>query len=243
MLAHTICLLAFYAACQAVPMMMAKPYTDDKFNPFGMETAPKSDMLWPMYRDYDGFRNMDVDGVEAESIPDEEKGLFPAFKTFNPKLPQMPFDSQENQGAVDAQQPGVAPKFTGKFEAPKPEDKTPAIDEAALKELDPDYVDAPVSNPATYFLEGANLEKVSAPKCQMIGCTGPVPNDGSIQAPKDEKNADGACHTTFVPLNGCLDGKGYPMGMMCQICCDCARSFVQEMQKSRGVRTGYVEPK
>ncbi|CAJ0960514.1 unnamed protein product, partial [Mesorhabditis belari] len=253
----------FISTLEAIPMLLNKPFTGgEKFSGFDYMEAPKSESLWPLsFSNEDLFRNlrnMDVDGVEAQSIPDEEKAL----AMFGPKymqnfggleetsrLPQMPFDGIEDRSFNMDTQPGVAPKFTGTFVTEKPKEEKEegkqemSIKEEDLKLLDPDYIDAPVINPANYFLEGADLAKVPAPKCQMIGCTGPHVNDGSFTFDdKKDSSKTEQCHSTFVPLNGCLDGKGYPMGMVCQICCDCANSFVAEMQKSRGFRTGYKDP-
>ncbi|CAI5451853.1 unnamed protein product [Caenorhabditis angaria] len=116
-----------------------------------------------------------------------------------------------------------------------------------VKSLEPEYESdddyfgaegagaAAISNPAATYLEGADFEKIEAPKCQMLGCTGPIPNDGSyaiLSASIDGK----ACNQMFVPMNGCVDNKGYPMGMLCSICCDCANSFTNEMKKTFGYK-------
>uniref|UniRef100_A0A8R1DXR7 Uncharacterized protein n=1 Tax=Caenorhabditis japonica TaxID=281687 RepID=A0A8R1DXR7_CAEJA len=130
---------------------------------------------------------------------------------------------------------GVVPEFTGSFITEKPV--------ASDEETDEDYFGTggsadtgavgPVTNPAATYLEGADFEKIEQPKCQMLGCTGPIPNDGSyaaMSATLEEK----ACTQIFVAMNGCTDNKGYPMGMLCSVCCDCANSFVAEMKKTFG---------
>ena len=72
----------------------------------------------------------------------------------------------------------------------------------------------------------------------MAGCVGPMPNDGSFSLSGDTGNNE-ACYQTFVPLNGCVDGKGYPMGMLCTICCDCTTDFTTEMKKTFGYKSDY----
>lgn len=95
-----------------------------------------------------------------------------------------------------------------------------------------------IANPARYFMEGASLEKVAPPKCRLLSCDGPVPNDADFALVQPATQPEGTCHQTFVPLNGCTDGKGYPVGMVCTICCDCAADLVAEMRKSRGFQQG-----
>ncbi|KAK6049868.1 hypothetical protein COOONC_12627 [Cooperia oncophora] len=129
-------------------------------------------------------------------------------------------------------QPGVAPQLTGSVATPSPADF--------------EFFDfgensggkAAAVNPAATYLEGGDFEKITAPRCRMMGCTGPVPNDGSF-LPEAPVKKGKACHQTFVPMNGCTDNKGYPMGMLCSICCECTKSFVREMRKTHGYKTGF----
>ena len=71
----------------------------------------------------------------------------------------------------------------------------------------------------------------------MAGCVGPMPNDGSFSLTGDNNADKESCFQTFVPLNGCVGGKGYPMGMLCTICCDCSNDFVTEMKKTVGFKS------
>lgn len=92
----------------------------------------------------------------------------------------------------------------------------------------------PIANPAKFFLEGANFENVGNPKCRLMGCMGPFPNDGNVNIAAPEPKKGETCHQTFVPLNPCVGDRGYPVGMSCTICCECSDSFVKEMKKSHG---------
>lgn len=98
-----------------------------------------------------------------------------------------------------------------------------------------------VANPAAYYMQGADLTKVPPPRCELIGCQGPVPNDADFQLEQQEQQQYGGrtCHQTFVPLNGCLQGRGYSVGMICSICCECSAPLAREMHKSRGWLQGY----
>lgn len=105
--------------------------------------------------------------------------------------------------------------------------------------------------------------QVPPPKCRLMGCTGPLANDGDI-APEGRTGSAGAggrrreCHQTFVPLNGCWASEGerlqrfdiftkniylgtdaYPVGMVCTICCECSEALASEMRRSRGWASGY----
>lgn len=102
-------------------------------------------------------------------------------------------------------------------------------------------------NPTRILLWNENLKfwwqskyalQVSKPKCQMFGCEGPLPNDGSIRFKLLNKPLH-SCYQTFVPLNACVGDKGYPVGMVCTICCDCTNSFIAEMRNSRGYKIGF----
>uniref|UniRef100_A0A914UX90 Uncharacterized protein n=1 Tax=Plectus sambesii TaxID=2011161 RepID=A0A914UX90_9BILA len=92
----------------------------------------------------------------------------------------------------------------------------------------------PISNPAKFFLAGANFENIATPKCRLMGCDGPFPNDGNVNFGEPEAKKGETCHQTFVPLNSCINDRGYPVGMSCTICCECADDFVKEMKKSHG---------
>ncbi|CAI4229748.1 unnamed protein product [Auanema sp. JU1783] len=180
------------------------------------------------------FVNMDVDGVTVESLhvqkkreklpmmKKQEKKYFEDFSKF------VEFDKASEEGFDDSTtQPGVVPHLP---EAAKVEETTTPVNF--------DYFNfgeepSAVANPAATFLEGGNFDKIATPKCRMSGCVGPVVNDGSILT--DQTQKDGAsCHQTFVPMNTCTDNKGYPMGMLCTICCDCTEEFITEMKKTSG---------
>ncbi|CAJ0960684.1 unnamed protein product, partial [Mesorhabditis belari] len=109
----------------------------------------------------------------------------------------------------------------------------------ATKNLDPDYVDAPIINPSNYFLEGIDLEKIPTPKCHLTNCAGPFPNDGSIDVSKTENKTNSTCSRVILPLNSCLNNHGYPIGMICEICCECSQAFEKEMRKTRGFMVDF----
>ncbi|KAL3068042.1 hypothetical protein niasHS_011120 [Heterodera schachtii] len=101
-------------------------------------------------------------------------------------------------------------------------------------------------NPAAFFMGGADLDRIAAPSCHLMGCVGPLANDGDIAL--EGRTGPGAggtrqCHQTFVPLNGCWErGAGrdsYPVGMVCTICCECSAQLAAEMRRSRGWTNGY----
>jgi hypothetical protein len=130
-----------------------------------------------------------------------------------------------------ARQPAVEPSAP----APPPHDEfvvnepTEAFEEGPVEAMG-----GPISNPASFFLKGAKFEDIAKPKCHMTGCDGPFPNDGTLNFAEPEAKKGQTCHQTFVPLNSCVDGRGYPVGMSCSICCECADDFVKEMKKSHG---------
>nr|CDJ86905.1 Protein F45D3.4, isoform a [Haemonchus contortus] len=127
--------------------------------------------------------------------------------------------------------PGVAPKMTGSVAASYPNFEFFDFGENSRPS-------AAAVNPAATFLEGGNFDKIAAPSCQMTGCTGPVPNDGSFGVAPSSENGK-TCHQAFVPMNGCTSNRGYPMGMLCTICCDCTASFVAEMKKTHGFKMNF----
>lgn len=191
-----------------------------------------------IFRAFSGFRNVDIDGVQS-SAPDTISKVMkdlptPKFDDENKDFAPMPFDGFTKESASKDDflkaQPGVVPKFTGSF-----------LDEKTEKSAGLDYFEGPISNPAAFYLEGANFEKIPVPKCQMVGCTGPFPNDGSLDFSEAQIQEGQTCHQTFVPLNGCTSNKGYPMGMLCQICCDCSKPFVKEFMKTKGYKEGYTQ--
>ncbi|KAK5970475.1 hypothetical protein GCK32_003536 [Trichostrongylus colubriformis] len=93
-------------------------------------------------------------------------------------------------------------------------------------------------NPAATYLEGGAFDQIATPNCRMTTCRGPVPNDGSFMVTASVEKGK-ACHQTFVPMNSCTDNKGYDMGMLCSICCDCTASFVREMRRTHGFKIGF----
>ncbi|VDK41430.1 unnamed protein product [Gongylonema pulchrum] len=95
-----------------------------------------------------------------------------------------------------------------------------------------------ISNPASYYLRGAHLEKIRAPACHLTSCHGPYPNDGSLLINKDNGAPDEECQQVFITMNGCVADKGYPIGMVCTVCCKCTKEFVYEMSRSRGFLEG-----
>uniref|UniRef100_A0A1I7WQB6 Uncharacterized protein n=1 Tax=Heterorhabditis bacteriophora TaxID=37862 RepID=A0A1I7WQB6_HETBA len=191
-----------------------------------------------------GFVNMDIDGVQAESTNNQQLKKkheklpvlrdVPFFKEGNqdkPDQPKIDFDQPKDYDFLKPQ-PGVAPKFTGSFSSTE---KTSSED---FEYFNFGEGEGPIINPAATYLEGGNFDKIPAPKCRMIGCTGPLPNDGSFNVNITAQNNE-SCHQTFVPMNGCTDNKGYPMGMLCSICCECSAEFIKEMKNTSGYIMGY----
>lgn len=70
--------------------------------------------------------------------------------------------------------------------------------------------------------------------CRLVSCHGPYPNDGSLLTNKEKGNSNEECEQIFVQMNGCIAHKGYPIGMVCTICCQCTKQFISEMSHSRG---------
>ncbi|UMM34489.1 hypothetical protein L5515_007545 [Caenorhabditis briggsae] len=186
--------------------------------------------------DFDLFLGAMGDGHFADGTGNFD-GAVPTTPKKTEKLPGQKKIKEEFE-----QPDGVVPKMTGSFVTEEPKSAAKAADD---EETDEDYfgessvgsaVAGPVTNPAATYLEGAEFEKIPQPSCQMLGCTGPIPNDGSysaLSATLDNK----ACNQIFVPMNGCTDNKGYPMGMLCSVCCDCANAFVVEMKKTFGYKS------
>ncbi|CAI91164.1 uncharacterized protein CELE_F45D3.4 [Caenorhabditis elegans] len=171
--------------------------------------------------------------------------LLTAFAASKPTTTTTEKPDGQKKVKDEFEQPdGVVPEFTGSFVTENPETAS-ASTQTSDEDTDEDYfgestggaaVAGPITNPAATYLEGSDFEKVTQPSCQMLGCTGPIPNDGSysaLSATLDNK----ACNQIFVAMNGCTDNKGYPMGMLCSVCCDCANSFVQEMKKTFGYKS------
>ncbi|OZC08587.1 hypothetical protein X798_04390 [Onchocerca flexuosa] len=91
-----------------------------------------------------------------------------------------------------------------------------------------------ISNPARYYLHGANFEKIKTLPCRLTSCHGPYPNDGSLLIKEEKNTSNEECEQIFVQMNGCVAHKGYPIGMVCTICCQCTEQFISEMSHSRG---------
>ncbi|GMS79556.1 hypothetical protein PENTCL1PPCAC_1731, partial [Pristionchus entomophagus] len=146
-------------------------------------------------------------------------------------------------------QPGSVPKFTGSFlkdresSSPHPLHLSPSQLKAfndeeteAAAHRKPDAAinsyEGPITNPAAHFLSGTHFEKISTPKCRMLNCAGPVPNDGSLSTAPTLSGKRSACSQVLVPINGCAGGDGYPMAMLCSVCCECSAPLVSELLKS-----------
>ncbi|KAK6033124.1 hypothetical protein OSTOST_00657, partial [Ostertagia ostertagi] len=171
------------------------------------------------------------DGVTASAPKRTEKQpLQKSYRSLDNDRP-IPDVVPEGGEFLDAQ-PGVAPKLSGPVATPSP------IDFEFFDFGENSGGQVAATNPAATYLEGGDFDKITPPKCRMTGCTGPVPNDGSLMVDAPTRKGK-ACHQTFVPMNGCTDNKGYPMGMLCSICCDCTASFVREMRKTQGFKIGF----
>ncbi|KJH49108.1 hypothetical protein DICVIV_04738 [Dictyocaulus viviparus] len=84
----------------------------------------------------------------------------------------------------------------------------------------------------------SDANQIVSSKCILLGCNGPVVNDGTLFVkPIEQENK--ACHQAFIPINSCTNNKGYPMGMLCSICCECSIDFITEMKKTKGYKIGY----
>ncbi|CAJ0590360.1 unnamed protein product [Cylicocyclus nassatus] len=207
----------------------SKPLPNDHINPFFTFNEDEIPRMAPV----------DLD-EEVEIAPKKKVEKLPMQKilkhhVFNEDRPipdVMPALPIPKSAEFLEPQPGVAPKFTGSVE------KEPSSTSGDFDYFNFGEGEGPVTNPAATYLAGGDFEKVSAPKCTMLGCTGPLPNDGSfsIDPPKSKGKS---CHQTFVPMNGCTNNKGYPMGMLCSICCDCTASFIREMKKTHGYKINY----
>ncbi|KAM3716847.1 Myosin-6 [Dirofilaria immitis] len=91
-----------------------------------------------------------------------------------------------------------------------------------------------ISNVAHYYLHGAHFEKIKTPSCRLTSCHGPYPNDGSLLINKEKSSSNEECKQIFVQMNGCVAHRGYPIGMVCTVCCQCTKQFINEMSHSRG---------
>lgn len=228
-------LLLCLAFCSAAVALPALPASADQ----------------PAAKPFDFFRTPLVGRREAaivasaEADEDDEQSRFagygqgpassaevpPSSDAFLVEAPPAVRESSAEAGpATEGGVLGVAPKFTGSFRKP-------------LEETVQRYAPAkePITNPAAFFLAGADLSKVAKPSCHMVGCDGPVANDADLDLVPNAGLAgpNALCHQAFVPLNGCVDGKGYPVGMVCTVCCDCTASFKLEMSKSAGFKQGF----
>ncbi|KAK6755482.1 hypothetical protein RB195_014074 [Necator americanus] len=234
-----IALFALLALCYASPMLR-DPFDVPSTSDLKRTSLLPADSLSAFLENSnpENTFHMDMDGVAAASTKKTEKmpmqkrlkeRLFDEDRPIPDVLPEEPLNLEFLQP-----QPGVAPKLTGSSATAEVDSSTP---------IDFEYFNfgegaGPVVNPAGTYLEGGNFEKIRAPKCSISGCTGPLPNDGSFSV--DAPSSSGkACQQTFVPLSGCTDNKGYPMGMLCSICCECSASFIREMKKTHGFKIGY----
>uniref|UniRef100_A0A915CWM6 Uncharacterized protein n=1 Tax=Ditylenchus dipsaci TaxID=166011 RepID=A0A915CWM6_9BILA len=120
-------------------------------------------------------------------------------------------DSYGGSGDSFVLKPAVEVKLQGQFVLPPAESVVPkmtgSIEKSPVEKwntkfgAEKDNFGGPITNPAAYYMEGASLEDIKAPKCKWW-----VQEEGSLRQHK-------ACHQTFVPLNGCMDNRGYPVGM------------------------------
>ncbi|PAV68832.1 hypothetical protein WR25_03554 [Diploscapter pachys] len=145
-----------------------------------------------------------------------------------PRPPPIQFPS-----LADMEQPGAPPRMSGHIEPVPIQPYPPRFPRPNLHEGE-----RAVSNPASVYLEGADFDKIPPPRCSVSTCQGPVPHDGSfsLQSIHTHRSAS-ACTEAIIPLNmDCLGNKGYPIGMICTVCCDCTNELQQEMRKTFGYR-------
>uniref|UniRef100_A0A0K0CST1 Secreted protein n=1 Tax=Angiostrongylus cantonensis TaxID=6313 RepID=A0A0K0CST1_ANGCA len=174
----------------------------------------------------------------VETTRTDEDGVFKAVAS--KKTNKLPLQKRKQRLVSDQladllrefkfSQPGVAPKLTGST--------TDWSSPISFEYFHFGENDGTVVNPSATYLNGGEFEKIATPKCHFIGCGGPFPNDGTLPVDSPPQK-DKVCHRTFVPLNGCTNNKGYPMGMLCSICCECSAAFVNEMKKTHGFQIGY----
>ncbi|CAJ0570063.1 unnamed protein product, partial [Mesorhabditis spiculigera] len=199
-----IIFLAFCFVATVIPGQVAQKDTSDPL------PLPDNDpfvifRLEDYFPKPDDKKKLEVQKVEKSS----ETSASPEFEDFDLFLPT----------------PGVAPKFTGGFLDGTRTDKDSKVG----------FDVGPITNPTAYFLEGADLGKISPQKCRLEDCEGPMVDDGSAQiSGNGGQEGNEGCSQVMIPLNGCLDGKGYPVGMVCRVCCECGADFRIEMAKSRG---------
>uniref|UniRef100_A0A0N4ZWE9 Uncharacterized protein n=1 Tax=Parastrongyloides trichosuri TaxID=131310 RepID=A0A0N4ZWE9_PARTI len=195
--------------------------------------------------------------TEPEVNPDD--GDFSMFRFINPaQLPNgatLVTEEKDNDESGDAfvlNMPHM--EMENNPEGKSTFYNTKAIGEVPALNLDsPGLIDSkpksksgnenPIVNPASYFLAGGNFDKIEQPNCQMVGCDGPFPEDvmNHILEPfteMSENNVPQTCKQHFVPLNSCVNNKGYPIGMICTICCECSNEFIEEVKKTNGYKQG-----
>ncbi|VDL70064.1 unnamed protein product [Nippostrongylus brasiliensis] len=195
------------------------------------------DPFFAFNEDPDAFIDAALPKKKTEKLPLQKKVR--SLTNIRPIPEQLPVVDSDRPipdvlpGEFSAQ-PGVAPKLTGSSASSLSTDAPGDFDYFNFGEGA-----GAVTNPAATYLAGGQFEKIATPNCRMVGCVGPLPNDGTFisEAPSQQGKA---CHQTFVPMNGCTDGKGYPVGMLCSICCDCSAPFVREMKKTHGFKIGYT---
>ncbi|CAD5232285.1 unnamed protein product [Bursaphelenchus xylophilus] len=222
--------LAILALANAIPSLPQPDNSKPAYRPLSFYNMPLIRAQGAVIASAEA-ENDDVSAFAGYGEPIATEAEIPktadAFLIASP--PQVQLNVQPSEYKAPAQI-GVAPKFTGGFRTPLSE---------SVRQFGGGK--GAITNPAAFFMEGADLEKVAKPKCQMIGCDGPVANDEDMNLvlKKDLNGPDSQCHKTFVAMNGCVDGKGYPVGMICTICCDCSASLKLELSKSRGFKEGF----